>query len=63
MKLGSSGHQPVSIPRDNGATSRRRISLVDLERGVTRENGSLDSSTVRNSLIGVDGLLGSLPLK
>ena len=52
----------VSMPRDSGVTSSSRISLVTCAV-VTREDGGLDGSTVGDSLIGVDGLVGLLAVE
>ena len=53
----------VSIPRDSGATSSKQDLVGGLGRCVTGEDSSLDGSTVGNSLIGVDGLVGLLAVE
>jgi hypothetical protein len=51
----------VSIPKDRGATSRRcnveEVQVLRFLRSITRENGSLNSSTVGDSFIRVDTLV------
>lgn len=37
--------------------------LLSLRRGITRKNGGLDGSTVGDSFVGIDGLIGLLPVE
>ncbi len=51
----------VSIPVERGSDVEEKV--LGLLRGVTRKDGGLDGSAVRNSLIWVDGLVGLLAVE
>jgi len=65
VALDESSHDTASgLNTDRERSDVEQQDLVGgLGRGVTREDGSLDSSTVGNSLIGVDGLVGLLAVE
>ena len=52
----------ISISRDRGATSRRRRSKKDGLGGTSGEDSGLNSSSIGNSLVGVDGLVQLLSI-
>ena len=52
----------VLIPRERGATLRRK-KVLSLLRGAVGEDGGLDDHTIGNSLIRVDALVGLLAVE
>uniref|UniRef100_A0A7S3NEG7 NAD-specific glutamate dehydrogenase n=1 Tax=Aureoumbra lagunensis TaxID=44058 RepID=A0A7S3NEG7_9STRA len=61
-ELGHHTTSGLNTERERGDIQEEDL-VGGLARGVTRENGSLDSGTVGNSLIGVDGLVGLLSVE
>lgn len=61
-KLGHHTTSGLNTERERGDIEEQNL-VGGLARGVTGENGSLDSGTVGNSLIGVDGLVGLLSVE
>lgn len=61
-KLGHHTTSSLDTERESGNIEKQDL-VGRLGAGVTRQDSSLDSSTVGNSLIGVDGLVGLLTVE
>ena len=64
VTLDEGGHDTTSGPNTEGKMGNiEKEEVLGLLGGVTKENSGLDSGTVSDSPIGVDGLAGLLAVK